>query len=249
LGWRAGARLHSRSHTVKRLRCSSLSPNSFTTSALAAFASGASMVPRLWARERKIETCQRLAAASFCFGDFIPLKIAWLEPITSQHFHHLATELSHLGRRQLIRLTPSVWSPGHLPRLAGVFFYARASSLQVRLLLAYGGRYAFPWRSGSVPLIAVAGHTRDVTRSPSAPRGVGGGYCPTAYLGFGRIYFNIAATNVQEPLSLFRECAARRAPQRPRRSASAPAAPECQFVPRWTAGRPRSPRDSGAPAA
>jgi hypothetical protein len=35
---------------------------------------GASMVPRLWARERKIETRQRLAAASFCFGDFIPLR-------------------------------------------------------------------------------------------------------------------------------------------------------------------------------
>jgi hypothetical protein len=93
------------------------------------------MVPRLWARERKIETCQRLAAASFCFGDFIPLKIAWLEPITSQPFHHLATELSHLGRRQLIRLTPSVWSPGHLPRLAGVFFYAAPARFECAYFL------------------------------------------------------------------------------------------------------------------
>jgi hypothetical protein len=31
--------------------------------------------------------------------------------------------------------------------------------------------------------------------------------CATAYLGFGRIHFNIAASDAQEPLSLFTECA------------------------------------------
>src|SRR3954466_2322406 len=36
---------------------------------------------------------------------------------------------------------------------------------------------------------------------------MGRGYCPTTYLGFGRIYFNIAASDAQEPLSLFMECA------------------------------------------
>src|SRR5262249_37571197 len=38
---------------------SSSRPNSFTASASAVFASGASMVPRLWARERRIVTRQR----------------------------------------------------------------------------------------------------------------------------------------------------------------------------------------------
>jgi hypothetical protein len=30
---------------------------------------------------------------------------------------------------------------------------------------------------------------------------------PTAYLGFGRIHLNIAASDAQEPLNLFMECA------------------------------------------
>jgi hypothetical protein len=32
-------------------------------------------------------------------------------------------------------------------------------------------------------------------------------YRPTAYLGFGRVYFNIAASDAPEPLSPFAECA------------------------------------------
>ena len=32
-------------------------------------------------------------------------------------------------------------------------------------------------------------------------------YCPTADLGFGRVYFNIAASDAPEPLSPFTECA------------------------------------------
>jgi hypothetical protein len=51
--------LQSRSRTASRLRCSSVRPKSFTASASAVFASGASMVPRLWARDRRIVTRQR----------------------------------------------------------------------------------------------------------------------------------------------------------------------------------------------
>ena len=32
-------------------------------------------------------------------------------------------------------------------------------------------------------------------------------YRPTSYLGFGRVYFNIAASDAPEPLSPFTECA------------------------------------------
>ena len=53
-------------------------PNVFTANASAAFASEASIVPRLWARDRRMETRQRRssAAVGFFFGDFIPLEIA-----------------------------------------------------------------------------------------------------------------------------------------------------------------------------
>jgi hypothetical protein len=37
--------------------------------------------------------------------------------------------------------------------------------------------------------------------------GMGRSYRPTAYLGFGRVYFNIAASDAPEPLSPFTECA------------------------------------------
>jgi hypothetical protein len=36
---------------------------------------------------------------------------------------------------------------------------------------------------------------------------MGRSYRPTAYLGFGRVYFNIAASDAPEPLSPFTECA------------------------------------------
>jgi hypothetical protein len=36
---------------------------------------------------------------------------------------------------------------------------------------------------------------------------MGRSYRPTAYLGFGRVYFNIAASDAPEPLSCFTECA------------------------------------------
>jgi hypothetical protein len=36
---------------------------------------------------------------------------------------------------------------------------------------------------------------------------MGRSYRPTAYLGFGRVYFNIAASDAPEPLRLFTECA------------------------------------------
>src|SRR5262249_25317165 len=64
---------HVRSHTASRLRCSSVRPNSFTASASAVFASGASMVPRLWARERRIVTCQR---RSVSLGGFFVVGMA-----------------------------------------------------------------------------------------------------------------------------------------------------------------------------
>jgi hypothetical protein len=37
--------------------------------------------------------------------------------------------------------------------------------------------------------------------------GMGRSYRPTAYLGFGRVYFNIAASDAPEPLSPFTGCA------------------------------------------
>jgi hypothetical protein len=36
---------------------------------------------------------------------------------------------------------------------------------------------------------------------------MGRSYRPTAYPGFGRVYFNIAASDAPEPLSPFTECA------------------------------------------
>jgi hypothetical protein len=66
---------YSCSRTARRLRCSSLRLNVFTANASAAFWSGASIVPRLWARWRKIETrhLRSLAAVGFFFGDRVPL--------------------------------------------------------------------------------------------------------------------------------------------------------------------------------
>jgi hypothetical protein len=34
------------------------------------------------------------------------------------------------------------------------------------LFLARGGRHTFPWRSGRIPLIAVAGHAGDIEEAP-----------------------------------------------------------------------------------
>jgi len=78
------------------------------------------------ARERRIETRQRLSlpAADFFLGDFIPLEITTAEADCESTLHPLSTQLGHFGRRQLIRLTPSVRNPGHLPRVVGVFLYA-----------------------------------------------------------------------------------------------------------------------------
>jgi hypothetical protein len=61
---------HQRSQIMSRLRCSSVRLNSFTASASAAFWSGASMVPRLWARARMIAIRQlrSLAPTGFFFG-------------------------------------------------------------------------------------------------------------------------------------------------------------------------------------
>src|SRR5262245_23138666 len=69
---------HSRSKINSRLRCSSLRPSSFTASVSAALASGASMVPRLWARWRMIATRQlrSLAAVGFFGGRAIPPNMA-----------------------------------------------------------------------------------------------------------------------------------------------------------------------------
>jgi hypothetical protein len=36
---------------------------------------------------------------------------------------------------------------------------------------------------------------------------MGRSYCPTAYLGFGRVYFDIATSDAPESLSPFTECA------------------------------------------
>jgi hypothetical protein len=68
------------------------------------------MLPRLWARERRIETRQRLSllAVSFCFGDFIPPEIAVVgrERELSCDFCHTVEFLRARLSEQLVLLLP-----------------------------------------------------------------------------------------------------------------------------------------------